>query len=92
MHKAIVQERKAELILESGCRYSDIRRWGLVEEIFGGNKGFVFKAFDNTDKTNIYARRFENATAREFQRYYIQNIPLAEIVRNPNLLPQNPEW
>jgi hypothetical protein len=92
VHKAIVQERKAELILESGCRYSDIRRWGLVEEIFGGNKGFVFKAFDNTDKTNIYARRFENATAREFQRYYIQNIPLAEIVRNPNLLPQNPEW
>jgi hypothetical protein len=91
VHKAIIQERSAELMLE-GSRYFDIRRWGLVEEIFGGNKGFVYKAFDNADKSNIYARRFENATAREFQRYYLQNIPLAEIVRNPKLLPQNPEW
>lgn len=90
-HQAIVQERAVELILE-GARFYDIRRWGMVEELFGGNKAFYYKPFDNPNKSTVVVRRWENATNREFQRFYLFSLPQSEINKNQNLLPQNPEW
>lgn len=86
--KAIEQERIIELIAE-GHRPFDIRRWRKVEEIWGapGGPGIVMY---NTHNVSV-RDEFKNIAAREYERFYINRIPLKEIERNSKLI-QNKPW
>lgn len=75
--KRIMQERAVELAGE-GHRFSDIRRWGIAEELLSDKKEFQL-----TGGTAL-TRSFES-------RDYLWPIPAAEIEINPDLK-QNPGW
>lgn len=85
---AIEQERIVELIAE-GHRPFDIRRWRKVEEIWGAPNGPGLVMY-NTQGGQVRTE-FQNASARDYQRYYIYQIPSAERDRNPKLT-QNDPW
>ena len=73
----IKHERAVELAIE-GHRFSDLKRWGLLETLNGkAEKGFTGKAY--------YTRVVRS-------RDYLWPIPQQEIDMNKNLLPQNPGW
>lgn len=86
--KAIEQERIVELVAE-GQRPFDIRRWRKANEIWGpaNSDGLVL----NDTKGKRIRDEFKNASERDFQRYYIYQIPEGERSRNPNLT-QNDPW
>ncbi len=86
--KTIEQERVVELIAE-GHRPFDIRRWRKVEEIWGVPNGpgqIMYNSQGGQVRTE-----FQNAAARDYQRYYIYQIPNAERDRNSKLT-QNDPW
>ncbi|MEJ5994989.1 RagB/SusD family nutrient uptake outer membrane protein [Pedobacter sp. Du54] len=83
---AIEQERIVELAAE-GSRFFDLRRWNKVEETWPQPNGYTA-----VDTWNIFIRdEFKNAIARDFQRFYIMQIPGTEILNNPKLT-QNEPW
>lgn len=84
--KAIEQERIIELVGE-GQRFFDIRRWKKAEEIWPAPSGQVL--FD-TQGTRV-RDEFVNADLRSYQRYYIFQIPPAEIEVNSKIT-QNIPW
>lgn len=86
--KAIEQERIVELVAE-GQRPFDIRRWRKVEEIWGAPGGLGLTMY-NTQGVRV-RDEFRNVSERDYQRYYIYQIPTAERERNPNLT-QNQPW
>ncbi|MDR1154179.1 MAG: RagB/SusD family nutrient uptake outer membrane protein [Bacteroidales bacterium] len=83
---AIEQERIVELAAE-GHRPFDIRRWRKVETIWPAPTGQVLR---NTDGTRI-RDEFLNVPERDYQRFYIYQIPTGERERNPGLT-QNTPW
>lgn len=84
--KAIEQERIIELVGE-GQRFFDIRRWKKAEEIWPMPAGQVL-----FDTQGVRVRdEFVNADLRTYQRYYIFQIPTAEVQVNP-LIVQNTPW
>jgi len=84
--KAIEQERIIELVGE-GHRFFDIRRWKKLEEIWPAPNGQVL-----TDSQGTRIRdEFVNAPERNYQRYYIFQIPTNEIEANPKIT-QNEPW
>ena len=72
----IRHERAVELAAE-GWSFSDMRRWGLLEEVAGPGKDIVNK--------KLYDRVVN-------ERDYLWPIPQDEIDKNPNLRPNNPGW
>jgi tetratricopeptide (TPR) repeat protein len=77
MFERIMHERAVELASE-GHRFSDLRRWGLAEEMLSGKveKGLL--------GSNLFTRSFTD-------RDYLWPIPAQEIEINPGLN-QNPGW
>lgn len=86
--KAIEQERIVELVSE-GHRPFDIRRWRKANEIWGAanSDGLVLRDTNG----NRIRDEFKNASEKDFQKYYIYQIPEGERSRNPNLT-QNEPW
>ena len=72
----IRHERAVELAAE-GWSFSDMRRWGLLEEVAGPVKDIVNK--------KLYDRVVN-------ERDYLWPIPQDEIDKHPNLRPNNPGW
>ncbi|RYF25191.1 MAG: RagB/SusD family nutrient uptake outer membrane protein [Flavobacteriales bacterium] len=83
---AIEQERIVELAAE-GSRFFDIRRWKKVEQIWPQPNGYpIYNTW------NEFVRdEFRNAVPRDFERYYLFQIPPTEILNNPKLI-QNDPW
>ena len=73
----IRHERAVELAAE-GHSFSDMKRWGLLNELNGRNECHI------TGKV-IYTRVVTD-------RDYLWPIPSAEIEKNPALAPNNPGW
>ena len=86
--KAIEQERIVELATE-GHRPFDIRRWRKVNEIWGEPNSDGQTLYDT--KGTRLRDEFKNASERDFQKYYIYQIPEGERSRNPKLA-QNTPW
>ena len=86
--KAIEQERIVELATE-GHRPFDIRRWRKVNEIWGEPNSDGQTLYDT--KGTRLRDEFKNASERDFQKYYIYQIPEGERSRNPKLT-QNTPW
>lgn len=86
--KAIEQERIVELATE-GQRPFDIRRWRKANEIWGPINSDGLTLYDTTGKR--VRDEFKNASEKDFQKYYIYQIPEGERSRNPNLT-QNDPW
>jgi hypothetical protein len=83
---AIEQERIIELAAE-GSRFFDIRRWHKVEQIWAQPNG---NSVISTWNENV-RDEFKNAIDRDFQRFYIFQIPTVEIQNNPKIK-QNAPW
>lgn len=83
---AIEQERIVELAAE-GSRFFDIRRWHEVEKIWTLPNGSPLVSTWN----ELVRDEFKNAIDRDFERFYIFQIPPAEIVNNPKIK-QNDPW
>lgn len=83
---AIEQERIVEFAAE-GCRFFDIRRWGKVEQIFGGTTGLVHL----DTRGQQFRQDFVNANEILYQRFYLFQIPTVEILNNPGIK-QNEPW
>ena len=78
MRERIRNERAYELAGE-GHRFSDIRRWGIAEELLDGRKEVEFIG------TTLFTRTFKS-------RNNLWPVPSEEVTNNPNLLPNNPGW
>lgn len=86
--EAIEQERIVELFFE-GQRGFDLRRWRMMEKVWGGPFGIGVKRYDSHGGQR--AHYFNNASDLTFEQLYIFRIPPAERNRNPNLS-QNKPW
>ncbi|QHV99881.1 RagB/SusD family nutrient uptake outer membrane protein [Spirosoma endbachense] len=84
--KAIEQERIVELVGE-GHRFFDIRRWKKAEEIWPSPGGQVLYDSQGTRVRD----EFVNAPERDYQRYYLFQIPPGEIEVNSKII-QNTPW
>jgi hypothetical protein len=83
---AIEQERIIELVAE-GSRFFDIRRWHKVEQLWPQPNGSpLISSWNETVRDE-----FKNAIERDFQRFYLFQIPGAEITNNPKIT-QNDPW
>lgn len=78
MRERIRNERAYELAGE-GHRFSDIRRWGIAEELLNGRKEVEFLG------TTLFTRSFDS-------RNNLWPVPSEETINNPKLLPNNPGW
>jgi len=86
--KAIEQERIVELFFE-GMRGFDLRRWRMMEKVWGPPFGTGLKRYDSHGGQR--AHYFNNASDRTYEQLYIFRIPPAERNRNSNLT-QNRPW
>lgn len=78
MKMRIMDERAYELVGE-GHRFSDLRRWGVAEEMLNGRKE------EDLMGNTLFTRTF-------VARNNIWPIPSEETTNNPALLPNNPGW
>lgn len=85
---AIEQERIIELYFE-GMRGFDLRRWRMMEKVWGPAFGTGRKMYDSHGGQR--AHYFNNASDLTYERQYIFRIPPGERNRNPNLT-QNKPW
>lgn len=76
LRTAIRQERRIELALE-GHRFMDIRRWKIAPG--------VMTTIYNLENGLVQTRRWED-------KLYLMPVPQSEIDKNPNLLPNNPDY
>jgi starch-binding outer membrane protein, SusD/RagB family len=83
---AIEQERIVELVAE-GSRFFDLRRWRKVEQVWTQPNGNPLISTWN----ELVRDEFKNAIDRDFQRFYLFQIPGAEITNNPKII-QNDPW
>lgn len=86
--KAIEQERVVELYFE-GHRPFDLRRWRMMEEVWGPPFGTGLRRYDSHGAQREHY--FNNASDLTYQRLYIFRIPPGERNRNPKLS-QNKPW
>ncbi len=87
--EAINQERIVELLAE-GQRSFDLRRWRIIEKVWGAYPGFSGIYVKDTHGANKQGW-FINPSALDLERGYIFKIPQSERDRNPNLT-QNKPW
>ena len=78
MRRRIMDERAYELVGE-GHRFSDLRRWGIAEEVLDGRQ--EVDLMGNT----LFTRSFDS-------RNNLWPVPSEETANNPALLPNNPGW
>ncbi len=86
--KAIEQERIIEFVAE-GHRFFDLRRWNVVESIWKAPNGL--RLTSTWGESDWYRDEFRNAIERDYQRFYIFQIPPSEILMNSGLK-QNECW
>lgn len=86
--EAIEQERIVELYFE-GMRGFDLRRWRMMEKVWGPPFGTGLKRYDSHGGQR--AHYFNNASDLTYERQYIFRIPPSERNKNPNLT-QNRPW
>ncbi|WP_439185393.1 RagB/SusD family nutrient uptake outer membrane protein [Carboxylicivirga taeanensis] len=106
MREEIRRERKVELAFE-GFRFWDLMRWKVAESVLPkAMLGVKFEGTEYQEKnptvaigSTIFVNHegfiiAEPAANRNFdpQKNYLRSIPLQEISKNPNLLPNNPGW
>jgi len=83
---AIEQERIVELVAE-GSRFFDLRRWHKVEQSWPQPNGSpLISSWNETVRDE-----FKNAIERDFQRFYLFQVPVVEITNNPKIT-QNDPW
>jgi len=82
----LVDERAVEFLAE-GQRFFDLRRWRIAERIFNAPAGYVLTDTWGSRITDKYV----NAQTLNFLRFYIMAIPSSEIIRNNNIV-QNDPW
>lgn len=85
---AIEQERIIELYFE-GMRGFDLRRWRMMEKVWGPPFGTGLKRYDSHGGQR--AHYFNNASDRTYEQLYIFRIPPSERNKNSNLT-QNKPW
>lgn len=82
MRELIHRERRTELVFE-GLRYYDIVRWKEGTKYLNGTVHGAKFANNNTAFISLDGRKFNEG------KDYLWSVPLEEIVKNPNLKPNN---
>ena len=91
----IRRERRIELAGE-GFRFADLKRW-KAGKLLENPQTYLGKYVQGEDgqfyQTIVYANYATPDKSRKWNdKMYLYPIPLGELQRNPNLLPQNPGW
>lgn len=82
MRELIRNERRSELAFE-GLRYYDIIRWNIGSKVWNGTRYGAKFASNNTAPITLDTWKYNEGTN------YLWSVPLEEIVKNPNLKPNN---
>ena len=82
MRQLIRSERRSEFAFE-GLRYFDIIRWNIGSAIWNGTRYGAKFANNNTTPITLDTWKYNEGTN------YLWSVPLEEIVKNPNLKPNN---
>lgn len=90
LREIVRRERTVELAME-GLRFYDIRRWKIAENLIGGPvEGMTYIDYKTKEETIFYwVARIRNFNP---ERDYLFPVPTSEIIINPGLLPNNPNW
>lgn len=90
LREIVRHERMVELAME-GLRFFDIRRWKTAENLMQGPVPGIRYIPKGGSTVQLYAY---GAVVRYFDpaRDYLFPIPQHELILNPNLAPQNPEY
>lgn len=91
IRKLVRMERRVEFVSE-GIRYSDIRRWKIVESLSEVNGPCMGMDWAGENETAFFKRTPVSSQTRVWKRaYYWFPIYITEIEKNPNLI-QSPFW
>ncbi len=85
MRELIHRERRIELVFE-GLRYYDIVRWKEGTKYLNGVVNGAKFANNNSSYITLDSRKFNEG------KDYLWSVPIEEIVKNPNLKPNNPGY
>ena len=94
----IRRERRIEL-MGDGFRFNDLKRWKKGEYVNKQPLGVWVKNSDFGNKLKLtggtagegYVYYF-GEPAGWLEKYYLEPLPITQVVLNPNLLPNNPGW